>query len=169
GALLPLEPTKKIVLAIDDDQGVLTLLKRYLENDGYEVVGVRESNQALSVARRLAAPGGEPQPAAGGAPTDGHLAAITLDIVMPRPGNGDPVHGAATEGQPPVEEGGWEILRALKKDAATKEVPVIVCSILEGLEKGLSMGAAACLRKPLTRSDLLATLQRIEAAREAEK
>ena len=49
-------------------------------------------------------------------------------------------------------------------DAVTKEIPVIVCSILEGLEKGLAMGAAACLRKPLTRSDLLATLRKVETA-----
>jgi signal transduction histidine kinase/CheY-like chemotaxis protein len=126
-----LDPDKKIVLAIDDDQGVLTLLKRYLENDGYQVVGVLESREALSIARRLAA---QERP---------RLAAITLDVLMP------------------VMDG-WEVLAALKRDPQTKDVPVILCSIVEDLEKGLSMGAAAGVCKPLTRNDLLEALEKVE-------
>ncbi|MGD9147814.1 MAG: GAF domain-containing protein, partial [Anaerolineae bacterium] len=111
-----LDPSRKAVLAIDDDAGVITLLKRYLENDGYQVIGVTESLLAEQMAQRLSP----------------NLTAITLDVIMP---NSD----------------GWQVLRALKQNPVTKNIPVILCSIVEGVEQGLSLGAAECLRKPVTR------------------
>ena len=122
-----LDPDKKVVLTIDDDLGVITLTKRYLENDGYQVVGVTESHHALPTAQRLA----------------GDLTAITLDIVMPH-------------------SDGWQVLRALKHDSQTRDIPVILCSIVEGVEQGLEMGAAFCLRKPVTRDELLNALRKVE-------
>ncbi|MGD9048604.1 MAG: GAF domain-containing protein, partial [Anaerolineae bacterium] len=62
-----LDPSKKVVLAIDDDAGVITLLERYLENDGYQVIGVTESLLAEQMAQRLSS----------------NLTAITLDVIMP--------------------------------------------------------------------------------------
>jgi signal transduction histidine kinase/CheY-like chemotaxis protein len=122
-----LDPSRKALLAIDDDSGVITLLKRYLETDGYQVVGVTESLHASQMAERLAP----------------DLAAITLDVVMP---NSD----------------GWQVLRELKQNPRTKDLPVILCSIVEGVEQGLELGAAACLRKPITRDELLAALRRVD-------
>lgn len=122
-----LDPSQKLVLAIDDDAGVITLLKRYLENDGYQVVGVTDALHAEQMAERLAP----------------DLRAITLDVVMPH-------------------SDGWRILRALKENPQTKEIPVILCSIVEGLERGLKEGAAAWLRKPITREELLNALRKVE-------
>ena len=122
-----LDPGRKLVLAIDDDAGVITLLKRYLENDGYQVIGESDPLHAEQVAVRLAS----------------RLSAITLDVVMPH-------------------SNGWKILSSLKTNPQTKDIPVVLCSILEGLEQGLGQGAAACLRKPVTRKELLSTLQRVE-------
>jgi signal transduction histidine kinase/CheY-like chemotaxis protein len=122
-----IDPNKKVVLAIDDDSGVITLMKRYLENDGYQVIGVTESLHAVQTAQRLA----------------GHLTAITLDVVMPH-------------------SDGWQVLRALKQDPQTTDIPIILCSIVEGVEQGLKMGAAFCLRKPITRDELLHALRRVE-------
>jgi len=119
----------KVVLVVDDDRGVVTLLKRYLETEGYQVVGVVESPEAIDVARRLA-----PQ-----------LAAITLDIVMPR-------------------MDGWQVLRALKGDPDTRHVPVILCSIVEGLEHGLKLGADMWLRKPVTRDEVLSAVRKVEVS-----
>ena len=116
-----------MVLAIDDDGGVITLLKRYLESDGYQVTGVQESRRAVETAQRLAP----------------SLTAITLDVVMP---NLD----------------GWQVLQALKENPQTREIPVILCSIVEDLDQGLGMGAAACLRKPVTRDDVLSALKQIK-------
>ena len=46
-----IDPERKTILAVDDDAGVITLLKRYLENDGYQVIGVMQAPQALETAR----------------------------------------------------------------------------------------------------------------------
>jgi len=124
---LELDPGQKLVLAIDDDAGVITLLKRYLENDGYQVIGESDPLHAEEVAERLAS----------------RLSAITLDVVMPH-------------------SNGWQILRNLKENPNTKDVPVVLCSIVEGLEQGIGQGAAAYLRKPVTREELLSTLQNVE-------
>jgi CheY-like chemotaxis protein len=122
-----LDPQKKVVLAIDDDTGVITLMRRYLEKDGYQVVGVTDPGRAIQTAERLAP----------------NLTAITLDVVMP---NSD----------------GWQLLRALKQNRQTEDIPVVVCSIVEDIQQGLEMGAEYCLRKPITRQELLDTLKKLE-------
>ncbi len=124
---LQLQPGKKVILAIDDDVGVITLLKRYLEADGYQVIGVTESIHATQVAQRLAP----------------DLTAITLDVIMP---NSD----------------GWQVLRELKQNEWTKDIPIVLISIVESVEQGLELGADACLRKPITRDELLTALRKLE-------
>ena len=127
GLVPALDPGKKLVLAIDDDAGVITLLSRYLESaGGYQIVACRQAEQALEMAQRLAP----------------HLAAITLDVVMPH-------------------MDGWQILHALKEDPRTTEIPVLLCSIVDGLEQGLGLGAAACLHKPITRDELLDAMSKV--------
>jgi signal transduction histidine kinase/CheY-like chemotaxis protein len=123
------EPGKKVVLAVDDDAGVITLFKRYLEDDGYQVLGVTDPKDAVETAQRFA----------------DDLAVILLDVVMP-------------------DQDGWQVLEALKRDPQTKAVPVIVCSIVEGVSQGLEMGASDSLRKPVTRDELLEALERVERA-----
>jgi CheY-like chemotaxis protein len=56
---------KKLVMCIDDDPGVITLYKRYLEKQGYQVIGLTDSSKAVDEARRLLP------------------FAITLDVLMP--------------------------------------------------------------------------------------
>ena len=124
---LQIDQSRKLVLVIDDDAGVITLLKRYLESDGYQVIGESDPLHAEEVAERLAP----------------RLSAILLDVVMPH-------------------TSGWQILRDLQENPSTNDIPVVLCSILEGLEQGLERGAAACLRKPVTREELLSTLQNVE-------
>ena len=112
---------------IDEDAGEITILKRYFENDGYQVIVEVDPLHAEQVAERLAS----------------QLSAITLDVVMPH-------------------SDGWQILLALKENPQTRDIPVILCSIVEGLEQGLEQGAAACLRKPITREELLSVLRKVE-------
>jgi len=66
--------------------------------------------------------------------------AITLDIMMP-------------------EVDGWSVLKELKADPETRNIPVIVCSIIEDEEKGFSLGAADYLVKPISEEDLLGSLR----------
>jgi PAS domain S-box-containing protein len=68
-------------------------------------------------------------------------AGITLDILLP---DGD----------------GLEVLAQLKTLAETREIPVIVVSITEHQELGMSLGALDWVVKPLNRSDFLAAVRR---------
>jgi CheY-like chemotaxis protein len=71
--------------------------------------------------------------------------AITLDVMMPR-------------------KDGWEVIRELKADPATKNIPVIICSIVGEAERGMSLGAADYLVKPVMEDDLVAALDRLDRA-----
>ncbi len=68
--------------------------------------------------------------------------AITLDIMMPG-------------------RDGWTVLAELKNDPTTRDIPIIVCSILEEDEKGFSLGASDYLVKPILEEDLLNALDRL--------
>ncbi|MBI4926210.1 MAG: response regulator, partial [Anaerolineae bacterium] len=73
-----------------------------------------------------------------------HPFAITLDVMMP-------------------EVDGWQVMRALKNDPETRDIPVVVCSILEEEEKGYTLGAADYLVKPFISDDLLNALNRLNS------
>ncbi|MBN2387724.1 MAG: GAF domain-containing protein [Anaerolineales bacterium] len=70
--------------------------------------------------------------------------AITLDIMMPG-------------------KDGWTVLSELKTDPATRDIPILICSILEEEEKGFSLGAADYLVKPILEDDLLNALNRLNS------
>ena len=59
------QDTKKTILCVDDNEGVITLYRRYLSKKGYQVVGLTSSAQVIDKAVEL-----EPF-------------AITLDVMMP--------------------------------------------------------------------------------------
>lgn len=67
--------------------------------------------------------------------------AIVLDVMMP-------------------DRDGWALLGQLREHPATSHIPVIVCSILPQEQLALVLGAAEFLRKPVSRDDLLAALER---------
>lgn len=68
--------------------------------------------------------------------------AITLDIMMPG-------------------YDGWQVLTDIKSSPETRDIPVVVCSIVEDEEKGFSLGAADYLVKPVLEEDLLSSLDRL--------
>ncbi len=55
---------------------------------------------------------------------------------------------------------GWAALGRLRAHPATHDVPIVVCSILAEEELALALGAADFLRKPISRADFLAALDR---------
>jgi CheY-like chemotaxis protein len=71
-----------------------------------------------------------------------HPAAITLDIVLP-------------------DRDGWQVLHDLKADPGTRDIPVIMLSIVDNKAMGFRLGAADYLVKPLDNAALLATLARM--------
>ncbi|MEO5710396.1 MAG: GAF domain-containing protein [Nocardioidaceae bacterium] len=56
---------------------------------------------------------------------------------------------------------GWEVLRELKADPATTDVPVVVVSIVDEPARGRDLGASAYLTKPVRRESLLAALRTV--------
>ena len=66
---------------------------------------------------------------------------ITLDILMP-------------------EMDGWSVLRTLKADPETENIPVVMASILDEQKQGLALGANDYVSKPVNRDKLITALRR---------
>jgi signal transduction histidine kinase/DNA-binding response OmpR family regulator len=64
-AVDPAGSPARVVLAVDDDQGIYTLYRRYLEPHGYKVIGVSKSTEAITRAAEL------------------RPVAVLLDVLMP--------------------------------------------------------------------------------------
>ncbi len=59
---------------------------------------------------------------------------------------------------------GFEVLRLLKGDRETRDIPVIVLTArvsAESTEEAISLGAAACLFKPYQRKELLEKISEV--------
>ncbi len=56
---------------------------------------------------------------------------------------------------------GWTVLGQLREDPRTRDIPVLVCTILPQEQLALTLGAAEFLRKPVKRKELLAALDRL--------
>jgi signal transduction histidine kinase/CheY-like chemotaxis protein len=55
---------------------------------------------------------------------------------------------------------GWQVLESLKADPATAAIPVVIVSILDDRGRGLALGAAEYLVKPVSRESVLVALAR---------
>jgi DNA-binding response OmpR family regulator len=56
---------------------------------------------------------------------------------------------------------GWTVLSAMNEAAEAHRIPVIVCSTADERRRGLDMGAAVCLVKPVLPATLRDVLQQI--------
>jgi CheY-like chemotaxis protein/anti-sigma regulatory factor (Ser/Thr protein kinase) len=72
--------------------------------------------------------------------------AILLDILLPH-------------------KDGWQLLHELKTDATTRDIPIIVLSIVDNKALGYQLGAFDYLLKPFDREAILAALTRIPRQR----
>ncbi len=70
------------------------------------------------------------------------LSLITLDIMLP-------------------SMDGWEFLGRIKQIPLLSHVPVVIISIVADRNKGIALGAAAVMQKPVSRQDLLQALIRL--------
>jgi len=71
--------------------------------------------------------------------------AITLDIMLPK-------------------KDGWQVMQELRNLPDTRDIPIIIVSIIDDQDLGFSMGAVGYLIKPLDREQLLNILDKIELA-----
>lgn len=70
-----------------------------------------------------------------------HPMAITLDVMMP-------------------ELDGWSVLRSLKDDPETADIPVIMLTVVDNKEMGFALGVSDYLTKPVERTSLLKLLNK---------
>jgi signal transduction histidine kinase/CheY-like chemotaxis protein len=73
---------------------------------------------------------------------------ITLDILMP-------------------ERGGWDVLRELRADPATREIPVVVVTVVEQTDSATDTAVDGYITKPLDKDSLLGVLARLEPHEES--
>jgi CheY-like chemotaxis protein len=121
------------VLVIDDNRDVLQLFQRYLSGSRYRFAGASSAQQGLT---RATAWAGENTQDRGLRPE-----IVVLDVMMP-------------------EQDGWTLLGQLREHPRTRDVPIIVCTILPQEQLALTLGADEFLRKPVSRSELLSALDR---------
>ena len=121
----PAEGEGRLVLCVDDDEGVITLYRRYLRKQGFQVAALTDPGRVVEEVKRL-----KPY-------------AVTLDVMMPG-------------------KDGWAVIQELKDDPETRHVPVIMCTIVAEKGRGMSLGAADYLVKPIMEQDLIAALERLD-------
>jgi adenylate cyclase len=73
-----------------------------------------------------------------------HPSVITLDVIMP-------------------DLDGWSVLAALRQDSELSEIPVIMVTILDQKRRGVALGAAGYLTKPIDREQLHRLVERFRA------
>ena len=59
---------------------------------------------------------------------------------------------------------GWSVLAALRQDAELSEIPVLMVTILDEQRRGLALGAAGYLTKPINRDRLHALVGRFRSS-----
>jgi signal transduction histidine kinase/CheY-like chemotaxis protein len=123
-------PELPIVLVVEDDVHIATVLQTYLEADGYRVEVAEDGQSAVQLAQLL------------------RPFAITLDISLPK-------------------LDGWSVLNALKRDATTATIPVIVVSIVDNRDFGLVLGATEFLVKPIDPDRLRGALHGLDRSHPA--
>jgi len=72
-------------------------------------------------------------------------AAVTLDIMMP-------------------DVDGWTVLAAMKGDPALAEIPVVIVTIVDEQRRGIALGAAGYLTKPIDRERLIGIVSQLRVA-----
>ena len=68
-------------------------------------------------------------------------AAITLDAILPK-------------------MDGWQVLASLKADSKTRDIPVIMISMVDNQNRGFTLGASEYLTKPISREQLTVILSK---------
>jgi CheY-like chemotaxis protein/anti-sigma regulatory factor (Ser/Thr protein kinase) len=63
---------------------------------------------------------------------------------------------------------GWTVLETLKATPVTRDIPVIIVSILDEAARGLEAGAVEYLTKPVSRDDLTTALQKLHVLPQAD-
>lgn len=116
--------SQSMVLVIDDNEGLVELIGRYLTHHACQVAAATDAREGLQLAQTL-----RPD-------------AIVLDVMMP-------------------EMHGWEVLQRLRNNPASRDTPVIVCSVITNPKLAQALGASLFLPKPISQQDVLSALHEV--------
>jgi PAS domain S-box-containing protein len=122
------DPSRPLVLVVEDDPAAAELLARQIQRAGFRPKVARTGAEALTIAQ-----------------TD-KPAAITLDIMLP-------------------DMDGWEVLKRLKDDEVTNQIPAIVVSVVDNPELGVALGTVDYFVKPLQAKALVKRLSTLNLKR----
>ncbi len=119
---------KQCVLVVDDEMYICHIVRLVLEGAGYDVLQANSAGEGLKILK------------------DSHPDALTVDLIMP--------------GFKDAEFGGLDLLERKQADPEISEIPSIVLTAAGmqadvALERALSLGANATLRKPFSQRQLL--------------
>jgi DNA-binding response OmpR family regulator len=110
-----------MILIVDDDPAVTTLLRLSFELEGHVVMTAASGAEAMELARQI------------------HPAAMVVDVMMP-------------------EMDGLELIRRLRANDATANIPIVCCSaraLAGDVEAGLAAGADDYVTKPFEPMELV--------------
>ena len=119
---IELNQKQKVILIIEDNEGVVELFRRYLTDEPVSVISSANSLEGLRLAGELIPD------------------MIILDVMM-------------------KGVDGWEILRRIKLEPHTSQIPVVICSVFFEPDLAKSLGATAFLIKPVTQINLFSILR----------
>ncbi|MDQ6911345.1 MAG: response regulator [Verrucomicrobiota bacterium] len=142
--------TKAEAIAVQAEAGDVDAAEQLLPDERCVLVIDDDSVQRDLMQRFLSKEGFAVRTAAGG---DAGLrlarqlrpVAITLDVMMP-------------------DMDGWSVLASLKADAALRDIPVIMVTMLDDPERGFTLGAADYATKPVDRQRLAQILKKYTCA-----
>jgi CheY-like chemotaxis protein len=120
-----------MILIVDDDPAMTTLLQLSFELEGHVVVTASSGPEALELARKI------------------HPAAMVVDVMMP-------------------EMDGLELIRELRANQATSDIPIVCCSaksLSHDVQAGYDAGADDYVVKPFEPFDLIQRVERRVASR----
>ncbi len=116
-----------VVLIVDDSPTIVAMLRKFLQQSGYQTLEAGDAEKGIDVARAE-------RP---------HL--IFLDIVLPG-------------------MNGFAALRMLRRDPATREIPIVMISGNEQATEQFyaqRIGADDFMKKPFSRSEVFARIERL--------
>jgi signal transduction histidine kinase/DNA-binding response OmpR family regulator/CHASE3 domain sensor protein len=118
--------TKRVLLAVEDDEAFAGILRDLSREMGFHSLVAGTAEEALALAKR-------------------HLpSAIVLDVGLP-------------------DQSGLSVLDRLKRDVATRHIPIHVVSGADHAQTALSLGAVGYMLKPVKREDLADVMRKLEA------
>ena len=120
-----------MILTVDDDPAITTLLKLSFELEGHVVVTASSGAEALELARKI------------------HPAAMVVDVMMP-------------------EMDGLELIRRLRGNDATADIPIVCCSakaLSQDVQAGYDAGADDYVTKPFEPLELIERVEKRVAGR----